>query len=164
VSKLSAAAGSSLFLALAPGVVAGIIPWALTGWKMEPPPLGWEPLRWLGAALIAAGGAVLIHTFARFVIEGVGTPAPVAPTQRLVVGGLYRYVRNPMYLAVGATIVGQGLLLGQAGLLVYATVFFATVACFVYGYEQPALGRQFGVDYDAYRSRVPAWIPRPPQR
>jgi protein-S-isoprenylcysteine O-methyltransferase Ste14 len=164
VSRLSAAAGSSLFLALAPAVVAGVIPWALTGWEMEPPLLGWQPVRWIGASLIAAGAAVLLHSFARFVFEGVGTPAPVAPTQRLVVGGLYRYVRNPMYLVVGATIVGQALLFGQGVLLVYAAAFFATVVCFVYGYEQPTLHEQFGADYDAYRRRVPAWIPRLPRR
>jgi len=72
--------------------------------------------------LVVAGGIVLVQAFARFVREGAGTPAPVAPTERLVVGGLYRYVRNPMYLAVAATIVGQALLLGSAVLLAYAAL------------------------------------------
>jgi protein-S-isoprenylcysteine O-methyltransferase Ste14 len=94
------------------------------------------------------------------VIEGVGTPAPVAPTQRLVVGGIYRHVRNPMYLAVGATIAGEALLLGQWGLLAYAALFFAIVATFVVTYEEPTLRRQFGADYDAYRRAVPGWLPR----
>jgi protein-S-isoprenylcysteine O-methyltransferase Ste14 len=91
---------------LAPGVVAGLIPYLLTGWQMETGPLA---VRIMGGVLIALGAIFLLHAFARFVVEGLGTPAPVAPTERLVVGGVYRYVRNPMYLAVGATIVGQAL-------------------------------------------------------
>ena len=94
--------------------MAGLVPWLLTGWQVEDAPLG---VRILGALLIALGVGFLLHAFTRFVVEGLGTPAPVAPTERLVVGGVYRYVRNPMYLAVAATIVGQALLLGQFGLL-----------------------------------------------
>jgi len=103
----TAAAGSSAFFALAPGVVAGVIPWWLTGWDAEPV---WPPLRWLGALLLVAGAIVLIRAFARFVAEGLGTPAPVAPTEKLVVGGIYRHVRNPMYVAVLSIILGQALL------------------------------------------------------
>jgi protein-S-isoprenylcysteine O-methyltransferase Ste14 len=117
-------------------------------------------IRGSGALLIAAGLAFLLHAFARFAIEGIGTPAPVAPTERLVVGGVYRYVRNPMYLAVGATIVGQALLFGQPALLAYAAVFGAVVFCFVRLYEEPMLREQFGAGYDAYRSAVPGWLPR----
>ena len=91
----------------------------------------WPPLRVLGAALVAAGLVVLVHAFVRFVVEGVGTPAPVAPTEHLVVGGLYRYVRNPMYVAVAAIIVGQALVLGRPALLLYAAAFVAVTATFV---------------------------------
>jgi protein-S-isoprenylcysteine O-methyltransferase Ste14 len=104
--------------------------------------------------------AVLVQAFARFVLEGRGTPAPVAPTERLVVGGLYRYVRNPMYVAVVGAIVGQALLLGRGVLLVYAAIVWAVVASFVLLYEEPTLREQFGTEYDAYRASVPAWIPR----
>ena len=142
---------------LAPGVVAGLIPYLLTGWQMETAPL---TVRIAGGALIALGATFLLHAFARFVVEGLGTPAPVAPTERLVVGGVYRYVRNPMYLAVGATIVGQALLLGQPGLLAYAAAFGAVVFCFVRLYEEPTLTEQFGASYQAYRSAVPGWLPR----
>ena len=152
-----AAAGTAVFLVLVPGVVAGLIPWALTSWRMEDAPLA---VRVAGGALVIAGAALLVHAFARFVIEGIGTPAPVAPTERLVVGGVYRYVRNPMYLAVGATICGQAMLLGQWSLLAYAALFFAIVATFVVTYEEPTLERQFGSDYDAYRRAVPGWLPR----
>jgi protein-S-isoprenylcysteine O-methyltransferase Ste14 len=117
-------------------------------------------VRIAGALLIALGAASLLHAFYRFVVEGLGTPAPVAPPERLVVGGVYRHVRNPMYLAVAATIVGQALLLGQFGLLVYAAAFGAVVFFFVRFYEEPALHRQFGDQYDAYRRAVPGWWPR----
>ena len=115
--KARAAAGSLVFLVLAPGVVAGVVPWALTGWEARELSPYWLPLRVAGVILIAAGVVVLLQAFARFVVEGLGTPAPVAPPERLVVGGLYRYVRNPMYLAVAAIIVGQALVLGQPILL-----------------------------------------------
>jgi protein-S-isoprenylcysteine O-methyltransferase Ste14 len=156
----SAAAGTAAFFVLAPGVVAGVVPWLLTGWEVEEPLPFWAPLRVVGLALLVAGAAVLVHAFARFVVEGLGTPAPVAPPKHLVVGGLYRYVRNPMYLAVEATIVGQALLLGQLGLLVYAAFVGVAFAAFVHWYEEPTLRRQFGTEYEAYRRAVPAWWPR----
>jgi protein-S-isoprenylcysteine O-methyltransferase Ste14 len=158
--RMTAAAGSSVFFALAPGVVAGVVPWWLTGWEVRRPLPYWAPVRVLGVVLIVAGAAVLIHSFIRFVVEGAGTPAPVAPTERLVVGGLYRYVRNPMYLGVLATIVGQALVLGQPALLTYALVMFVIVAAFVRLYEEPVLRRRFGAQYEAYRRAVPAWWPR----
>jgi protein-S-isoprenylcysteine O-methyltransferase Ste14 len=154
----SAAAGSALFFAVAPGVVAGVMPWALTGWETESE--WWLPVRVLGAAAIVAGGAVLVNAFARFVREGLGTPAPVAPTEHLVVGGLYRYVRNVMYIAVTTTILGQALLLGQVVLLVYAAVVWAGMAAFVLVYEEPALAGRYGEQYEEYRRAVPAWWPR----
>jgi protein-S-isoprenylcysteine O-methyltransferase Ste14 len=146
-----------VFLLLAPGVVAGVVPWLLTGWDSTDPP---ALVAALGAVLIVAGAGVLLHAFARFVVEGRGTPAPVAPTDRLVVGGLYRYVRNPMYVAVGATLVGQALLLGRPALLAYALVFWLVVAAFVRGYEEPTLSARYGEQYASYRRAVPAWIPR----
>lgn len=152
-----AAAGSVVFLVLAPGVVAGVVPWLLTGWEARGT---WLPLRVAGALLVAAGLGVLLHAFARFVLEGRGTPAPVAPTEQLVVGGLYRYVRNPMYLAVAATIVGQALLLARPILLAYAAAFAVVVAAFVRLYEEPTLERRFGEAYEAYRRAVPPWRPR----
>jgi len=159
--RAMAAAGSTVFFVLAPGVVAGLVPWWLTGWRVQQPLLFLAPLRVLGVVLIAAGAVVLVQAFVRFILEGIGTPAPVAPTERLVVGGLYRYVRNPMYLAVVASIVGQALALGQPALLLYAALVGAAFAAFVRLYEEPTLRRQFGDQYEAYRRAVPAWWPRP---
>jgi protein-S-isoprenylcysteine O-methyltransferase Ste14 len=152
--------GSLLFLVLAPGIVAGVIPWWLTGWRVREPLPHWAPLRVAGLIFLVVGVVVLLEAFARFVVEGLGTPAPVAPTEHLVVGGLYRYVRNPMYLAVGATIVGQALALGQPILLLYAAAFAVAVAAFAHWYEEPTLRRQFGEQYETYRRAVPAWWPR----
>ncbi len=151
------ALGSALFFLLAPGVVAGLVPWLLTHWETGPMPAA---LRVLGAVLIAGGLPVLAHAFLRFVTEGRGTPAPVSPTSRLVVGGLYRRMRNPMYVAVGAVIAGQALLLGRSVLGIYLAAFCAAVATFVHGYEEPALRARFGEEYEAYRRAVPAWRPR----
>lgn len=155
-----AAAGSLLFFVVAPGVVAGLLPWWLTGWQARDLPSYWVPVRVLGVALVMAGMVVLVHAFARFVMEGRGTPAPVAPTERLVIGGLYRHVRNPMYVAVLAVILGQALLLGRPVLLPYAAAVFVAVASFVRWYEEPTLAKQFGRDYERYRAAVPGWWPR----
>ena len=107
VRKTRAAVGSFVFLLVAPGLVAGAGPWLVTRWTVH----DWSlPARILGGAVALGGFAVLIHAFVRFAVEGLGTPAPVAPTETLVVGGAYRWVRNPMYLAVAALIVGQALL------------------------------------------------------
>lgn len=158
--RSAAATGTAVFFALAPGTVAGLIPGGLTGWRQDRSLAEWAPLRVVGALLIVAGAGVLVHAFVRFVVEGLGTPAPVAPTERLVVGGLYSYVRNPMYLAVIAVIGGQALLLWQVVLVPYAVVVAVAFVAFVLGYEQPALQRQFGPAYEAYRRAVPAWWPR----
>lgn len=157
MSRAQAALGSLVFLLVAPGVMAGLVPWWITGWEARDAPAA---LRVAGAALVVAGVAVLLHAFARFVLEGLGTPAPPAAPERLVVGGLYRYVRNPMYIAVAATIVGQALILARPILFVYAAAFGATVAAFVHGYEEPTLAARFGAEYEDYRRAVRAWWPR----
>ena len=159
VRKVGAALGSLLFLVLAPGTMAILIPRLLTRWHGRVPSPS-AAIRVLGLGLIVAGAAVLLSAFVRFVLDGRGTPAPVAPTERLVVGGLYRHVRNPMYLAVTATIVGQALLLGRSELLAYAALFLGTTAAFVRWYEEPTLRDQFGAEYEAYRKAVPGWWPR----
>ena len=159
MTRLRAGAGTAVFLVLAPGVVAGLVPWVLTGWRSAGPPLWLEAVGWL---LVGAGIATVFEAFARFVVEGIGTPAPAAPTEKLVVGGLYRYVRNPMYLAVAAVIVGQAAVLGRPVLVVYAVAFGVAVWAFVHWYEEPTLERRFGTAYAEYQSTVPGWWPRRP--
>jgi protein-S-isoprenylcysteine O-methyltransferase Ste14 len=158
MKRLKAAGGSLVFLLVAPGVVAGVVPWGLTDWRTETE--YWLPLRLAGLIVLGSGIVVLVQAFLRFAIEGLGTPAPVAPTERLVVGGLYRHVRNPMYLAVATTIVGQAVWLGRPLLLVYAALFGVVVVVFVRAYEEPTLRRTYGDEYERYCDQVPAWWPR----
>lgn len=106
------------------------------------------------------GLAALIECFRRFAIEGRGTPAPIAPPKTLVASGLYQYVRNPMYVAVLAVIVGQALVFGSVILLEYAATVWLGFHAFVLLYEEPALHRKFGPSYDIYRANVRRWRPR----
>jgi protein-S-isoprenylcysteine O-methyltransferase Ste14 len=158
--RVRAAAGTAAFLVVAPGTVVGLVPWLITGWSGQAAPA----VVAAGALLTAAGCGVLLAAFAQFVIEGAGTPAPPAPTGQLVVRGLYRYVRNPMYLAVLTGILGQALILGRPVLAAYAAVVAVVVASFVRWYEGPALTRRYGEQYLDYCARVPGWLPGPTRR
>jgi protein-S-isoprenylcysteine O-methyltransferase Ste14 len=142
--------GSALFLIIAPGIVAGFIPWWISKWNVQAPFLGFVPLRALGALLLVVSVLVLLESFARFALQGVGTPAPVFPTRHLVVNGLYRYVRNPMYLAVVSIIFGQAMILGSVSLLAYGVLVWLTLHLFVLAYEEPTLRKTFGTEYDAF--------------
>jgi len=115
----SAILGSLIFLLLAPGVAAGVVPWGITHWQLRLPFLGIGAFRIFGVILIVAGIPAVLDSFARFALQGLGTPAPVLPTKHLVVTGLYRHVRNPMYVGVAAVILGQALLFGSTELLGY---------------------------------------------
>jgi protein-S-isoprenylcysteine O-methyltransferase Ste14 len=153
--------GSAVFLVVAPGTIAGYVPWTFTRWRMQPPLLGFAPVRIAGAILIAVGLIGLLDSFRRFAIEGFGTPAPVLPPRVLVVTGLYRFVRNPMYCGIVAAVVGQALWFGSAALLVYAAVIWLAFHLWVLGYEEPTLRAAFGARYEEFCANVPRWIPRP---
>jgi len=160
VQRTRAVLGSAVFLLAVPGVLAGLLPWWITHWELRPPFFGLELTRAVGVALVIAGVPGLLLSFARFALQGLGTPAPIAPPRHLVVTGLYRYVRNPMYVAVAAIILGQGLLLADERLIAYAALFWLVCHLFVVTYEEPTLQRTFGAEYEAYRANVPRWIPR----
>ncbi len=155
----SAIAGSALFLVVAPDVVAGVLPWLLTDHYRKP--LSAVPgFVAAGSILVVGAAAILLHAFARFALEGLGTPAPVAPTEKLVVGGIYRHVRNPMYVAVLAIILGQSLLFSSWSVIIYGSIAAVTMISFVKIYEEPTLARRYGAEYEAYRRAVPGWLPR----
>jgi len=149
---VKAVLGSTVFFFAAPCVVGGVLPWWISGWA--------SPRFWPGFVVVAAGAFVVLRAFVRFVREGRGTPAPVAPTEELVVGGDYRFVRNPMYVGVVTAIFGQALVFLDAWVLAYGVVAWAVMAAFVKGYEEPVLRERYGQQYEDYCRRVPAWIPR----
>jgi protein-S-isoprenylcysteine O-methyltransferase Ste14 len=158
--RVIALLGSGVFFVLAPGFVAGLVPFWLSRWQFRPPFFGLNLLRYAGAALIVLGGIVLLESFGRFAIQGLGTPAPLLPTRHLVVKGLYRFVRNPMYVAVLMTIAGQALLFGNLRLLAYCCIVWILFHLFVMVYEEPTLRETFGTEYEIYRANVPRWLPR----
>lgn len=147
-----------LFTILVPATAAGWIPLWLRGNASITDTVA---LRGVSILLIAVGVAIYLHTaFWGFALHGLGTPAPIAPTKKLVVVGLHRYVRNPMYIGVALVVLGQAMLFWSGHLLRYAVLFLIIVHLFVVFYEEPTLERQFGREYGDYQKRVPRWIPR----
>jgi protein-S-isoprenylcysteine O-methyltransferase Ste14 len=159
-ARIFASAGTAIFLFVAPGTVAGYVPWWMGRWHVHAPFFGFIALRVLGGLLIAVGSVILVDAFLRFALQGIGTPAPILPTKHLVVTGSYRYVRNPMYVAVVSLILGQGLIFGNSRVFVYGLCAWFVSHIFVIIYEEPALRRSFPADYAIFSAHVPRWIPR----
>lgn len=159
MSKAIAVLGSALFFVIAPLVLAGFVPWWVTQWEFRPAFFGVDLTR-LGGILIIVGVPGVVDSFARFALEGLGTPAPIAPPQKLVVTGLYRYVRNPIYIAVVAVIFGQAFLFGDWRLLWYGALLCLFFHVWVVVIEEPTLKQTFGTEYESFRTNVPRWIPR----
>lgn len=160
VRRVFAVLGSLVFLLLAPGIIVGLVPWWISRWHAHAPFPGFTALRIAGALLIAAGLPVLLESFGRFALQGVGTPAPVFPTRHLIVKGFYRYVRNPMYVAVVSMILGQGLVLGDVRILALAVCGWLVTHIFVVTYEEPTLRKTFEAEYETYCAHVSRWLPR----
>ncbi len=156
----AAVLGSAAFFLVGPLLEAGVGPWVLTRWERGGGLLDGALAQLAGVALIVAGLAVLLQAFARFALDGLGTPAPVAPPRRLFVRGASRHVRNPMYVATAAVLGGPGLLVARPVLLVAALVYCVALGTFARLKEEPLLRERFGAEYDAYRRAVPAWVPR----
>ncbi len=152
--------GSALFLLVTPGTTVGLVPWWITRWHVQPPLLRFPPLRVVGALLIIASIPVLLDSFARFALKGLGTPAPIFPPRHLVVSGLYRHIRNPIYVAVVSAIMGQGLFFGNLRLLEYGALIWLGFHVFVLAYEEPKLRATFGAEYETFCAHVPRWLPR----
>jgi protein-S-isoprenylcysteine O-methyltransferase Ste14 len=159
--RSAAGLGTAVFFVIAPGVVAGLVPWLISGWHVGGPMTPFAIVRMaVGGLLLLLAIVVLVRAFVRFVTEGRGTPAPVAPTERLVVGGEYRFVRNPMYLAVITAVLGQAMIFDSLGLLLYAVALWVVMAAFVRWYEEPVLLERYGDQYEHYCHEVRAWVPR----
>jgi protein-S-isoprenylcysteine O-methyltransferase Ste14 len=144
---------------LIPGLFAGYIPWRYFGLRDVELRLE-NPVHVLALLCIGVGALLLGSCIWEFARAGRGTLAPVDPPRELVITGLYRYVRNPMYLSVTLIVLGEFLLTGSRALLLYWVVWFVAANLFVIGYEEPALRRQFGGAYDRYTQHVGRWIPK----
>ena len=141
-----------------PAAAIVYVPWLILGASGGgEAPAGW---RLLGLVPILGGLAVLLLCFVGFVVEGQGTPAPYDPPRRLVTGALYARVRNPIYLAVLTTLLGEAIVFGSGVLLVWVVAAALMFHSFVVGYEEPGLRARFGAPYEDYLKRVPRWIPR----
>lgn len=153
------AARSVLWTLLLPGVIGHYVPWRYLGLRDAVFDAS-DPLHWLAALVIAIGATILGVCIFEFARSGKGTLSPLDAPKVLVVRGLYRYVRNPMYVGVTTVVMGYALLTRTSTMLSYAGVVFVGFNLFVLGYEQPALTRMFGEQYVRYCAAVPMWIPR----
>ncbi|MGC1910001.1 MAG: isoprenylcysteine carboxylmethyltransferase family protein [Candidatus Dormiibacterota bacterium] len=164
LSTLNSAIGTVLAFPFGPGLIPVLIPWMITHWQAGTPyPAA---VRVPGVALIAIGGLLTVATFGRFLTEGRGTPWPTDPpsSRKVMVGGPFSYVRNPLYVAFVLAIVGQALLLSRPVLLIYTVVLLICLVAFVRFWEEPTMAKRYGAEYEAYRKRVPGWWPRLPRR
>ncbi|MGO8801843.1 methyltransferase family protein [Candidatus Binatus sp.] len=152
--------GTVVFTIMVPGSVVGLVPYLISRWALKPPLFGLGLTRWIGLGIFVIAVPPFADFLGRFVREGHGTPAPIAPTRRLVIGGVYRRVRNPAYIAVIAMLVGQALFFGNLDLFEYAFAVAIGFHFFVILYEEPTLRRTFGRDYQDYCRSVPRWVPR----
>ncbi len=146
-----------LFTILVPGFVTLYVPYLLLGRVYVP---GRGPLAWLGIVCAIMGAAIYFRCAWEFAVRGLGTPAPIAPTKYLVVTGLHRYVRNPMYIGVSLVMLGQAALFRAPRVAEYGALCILLAHLFILFYEEPTLRSQFGESYEKYRATVPRWIPR----
>ena len=153
------AARSLLWTILLPGFFGAYVPWRYFGLnrvQLDPS----NPVHVVGLICMTLGALLLAACIVEFARSGRGTLSPLDPPRRLVVRGLYRYVRNPMYLSVTTLVLGEVLLVRSTALAIYLAVWFLAVNLFVIGYEEPTLRRMFGESYDEYTNQVGRWIPK----
>lgn len=151
---------SALFALLVPGTVAGVIPYWIASSTERNIPAWYAPWSSVGWVPILSGLAVLLWCTADFARKGQGTPAPIDPPKNLVINGLYRCVRNPMYVGVLSILLGEWILAPSIPLLVYAMIIGLMFHAFIVFYEEPVLRRKFGSAYEGYCRQVNRWAPR----
>ncbi|HEY6762841.1 MAG TPA: isoprenylcysteine carboxylmethyltransferase family protein [Baekduia sp.] len=156
--------GNLLFFLAGTCLEAGVGPWLLVQVAGRDAGDVTGGPRVLGAVLIACSLGVLLDVYVRFVRDGLGTPSPAAPARFVISGGVYGYIRHPMYAATASIIFGEALLFGQPILFLAAAAYVVTTAALAHFVEEPRLARRFGASYDAYRRAVPGWVPRPGRR
>jgi protein-S-isoprenylcysteine O-methyltransferase Ste14 len=149
-----------LFTLLVPGTIGVYVPLLLA--RGRPPATGAQFL--LALALLALGGVIYAWCVWDFAVFGRGTPAPIDAPKKLVVRGLYRYTRNPIYVGVLTTLAGWAIMYGRPGLLIYLVCVGVGFHLFVVFYEERRLRQQFGDEYRDYCEKVGRWLPRLPSR
>jgi protein-S-isoprenylcysteine O-methyltransferase Ste14 len=154
------ALGTIIFSILVPGTWTVLVPYLLISPNFELFPIKTGPLRFLGLIPIFVGIADYLWCAWGFTFLGKGTPAPIAPPKNLVIKGIYRHVRNPMYVGVLLILFGEALLFESATLFLYAVLAFVIFHTAVVYYEEPTLRRKFTDSYKRYCNSVPRWIPR----
>lgn len=148
-----------LFTILQPGIVAGLIPYYLARDKFkEIVASSFGLIQYIGIVVFAVGLVIMLHCIYRFMVEGKGTLSPADPTKQLVVKGLYKFSRNPMYVGVMMILIGELLFCGTMSLMIYAAFVFIAFNLFVVFREEPRLKRDFGEGYEAYTRKVRRWI------
>src|SRR6266498_5182890 len=155
---------SIFFTVLQPGTVTILIPYWLVSSRSVAASSPYQALRYLGLPLIIIGAATLLWCIWDFFASGRGTISPIDPPKHLVVRGLYRYVRNPMYVAVVTILLGEAIFFLSVPVLIEAGIFFILANLFVMCYEEPALRRKFGESYEEYLQTAGRWIPRSSSR
>jgi protein-S-isoprenylcysteine O-methyltransferase Ste14 len=146
-----------LFTIFVPGTVAILIPLWLVG------DIRWDanaPASWMGAVVAVTGAAIYLRCAWEFAVNGLGTPAPIAPTKFLVTTALHGHVRNPMYIGVALVVLGESVMFRSLHLVLYAAAMLTIAHIFVVLYEEPTLRRQFGESYEQYVRTVPRWVPK----
>jgi len=150
---------TSLFTILVPGTATVLVPYLLltAGFQLFPMEIGaW---RILGLPPVLLGAVTYLWCAWDFTFTGRGTPAPIDPPKELVVKGLYRYVRNPMYVGITLILLGEALLFESAVLFLYVGLLLVWFQLFIVYYEEPTLRRLFGASYESYCKSVSRWIP-----
>jgi protein-S-isoprenylcysteine O-methyltransferase Ste14 len=149
-----------IFTVLVPGTVTVYIPYLLLSSADAAQRLPLGVFRYFGVIPILIGVAIYFWCAWDFTFTGRGTPAPIDPPKELVAKGLYRFVRNPMYVGVVTLLLGEAILFGSRALFIYAAAAFVIYQLFVVLYEEPVLRRKFGAAYQRYCAETPRWFPR----
>lgn len=147
-----------IFTILLPGTVAGWIPYTLIRDEWVSIIQSLESFQYLGVPVFLLGFIILLLCIIRFAVDGRGTLAPIDPTKKLVVTGLYRYSRNPMYVGVITMLIGEAIFTWAADLWIYTLVVFIAFNLFIRFIEEPRLKRDFGEEYRRYCQRVRRWV------
>ena len=147
------------FTILQPGVVAGLLPYWILGSRFtETFKNGLSSFQYIAIFILAAGIAILFYCIGLFIVKGKGTLSLADPTKKLVVSGLYKFSRNPMYIGVMLMLIGEAVLFSSSSLWLYTIIAFIAFNLFIIYHEEPRLKRDFGTEYQQYLKTARRWL------